>query len=267
MTSAPLLVEQRGPVRWIVLNRPGQRNALDDGITRALEEQVDDIEHDDHTSVVVLAGEGPTFCAGGDFRHFLAAPDGDGVVRFLSRLSAVLTRIEAGSKPWVAALHGHAIAGGLELALVCDVVIAAEHTRIGDGHVNNRLLPGAGSAVRLERAVGKGNARWMHLSGETLAAEALLSSGWVREVVPEGALRDRAQQVASVLASRDPAAQQNMKRLVHAVHELDDEAALARELHDFGTNWTANDVPAALRAFLDRSAVRPTRPTEKADRS
>ncbi|MFF2486148.1 enoyl-CoA hydratase/isomerase family protein [Microbacterium sp. NPDC058062] len=254
--TAPLLVDQRGDVRWLLLNRPDRRNALDEQLTAALEEQVEDIEHDDRTSVVVVAGEGPSFCAGGDFRHFLSLADGDRVVGFLSRLSACLARVEASPKPWVGALHGHAIAGGLELALVCDVVIAAEGTRIGDGHVNNHLLPGAGSAVRLERAIGKGNARWMHLSGESLSAEELMPTGWIRELVPAAALRDRAQALAAQLASRHFGTQQNMKRLLGEVWNLEQDDALARELNAFEANWTESDVPSALHGFLARRSGR-----------
>lgn len=259
MTTDALRVEQRDAVRWLLLNRPASRNALNEEIAAALEEQVDDVERDPSTAVVVLAGEGPSFSAGGDFRHFLAIAGSDGVVPFLTGLSACIARIDASSKPWVAALHGHAIAGGLELALACDVVIAAKGTLIGDGHLANRLLPGAGSAVRLERAVGKGAARWMHLSGETVAAEDLVGSGWIREIVPPEALRDHAHLLAERLATRHPVAQQNMKRLLHAVRTMGDDEALAQELRAFELNWTQSEVPAALEDFLDRRRAAPVR--------
>lgn len=251
--TKPLRVEQRGAVRWLYLNRPAQRNALNDEITDALDSQLDDIRTDESTSVVVLAGEGPSFSAGGDFRHFLALNDADaegGVRDFLARLSTVVTRIEHSPEPWIAALHGHAIAGGLELALACDVVIAAENTLIGDGHVNNKLLPGAGSSVRLERSVGKSPARWMHLSGQPLTAEQLRRTGWLHDVVPLHSLRDRASELADQLASRDSATQQQLKTLLVEIAELDDHAALSAELDAFDVNWQQNDVPGALRQFL-----------------
>lgn len=250
MTGGSIRIEQRGAVRWLLLNRPERRNALDDSITTALEEQVADIDADPGTSVAVVAGEGPSFCAGGDFGHFLAVGT-DGVVPFLARLSACFSSIEASPKTWIAALHGHAIAGGLELALVCDVVIAAEATLIGDGHLINRLLPAAGSSVRLERAVGKGFARWMQLSGESLPAERLASTGWIHELVPVDRLRACAQQCAERLAARDPVAQQNMKRLLLEVEGLPDADALLAESAAFGRNWVETDVPSALRRFLE----------------
>lgn len=252
MTATPLRVEQRGRVRWLFLHRPERRNALNEELMAALEAQLTDSGADPATAVVVLAGDGPSFCAGGDFRHFLAVDDDHGVVGFLTRLSDCLTRIEQSPKPWVAALHGHVIAGGLELALVCDVVVAAEGTLIGDGHIKNKLLPAAGSSVRLERAVGKGHARWMHLSGESQPAEDFVACGWVREVVAADALHDRAQSIAETLAGRDSDAQQNMKRLLTSLDGLGAPDALAQELEAFDLNWAQNDVAAALAGFLGR---------------
>lgn len=254
MMSPVIRVEQRGPVRWLFLNRPAQRNAVNGELTDALDQQVDQIAVDPATKVVVIAGEGSGFSAGGDFRHFLALDERDEVVGFLRTLSAVVTRIERSPKPWIAALHGHAIAGGLEIALACDVVIAAEGTLIGDGHVNNRLLPGAGSSVRLERAVGYGLARWMHLSGQSLRASELRASGWLRDVVPLEDLHRRASEIAEQLASRDSGAQQSLKSLLVSIANLDEDDALLAELDAFGVNWRRNDVAGALRTFLAERA-------------
>lgn len=251
MTLDVLRVDQRGPVRWLFLNRPQQRNALNGDIADALDAQINDIAADPDTSVVVLAGEGPSFSAGGDFRHFLAVDPDDGVLPFLAQLSGVITRLEKSPKPWIAALHGHAIAGGLELALACDVVVAAAGTAIGDGHLNNKLLPGAGSSVRLERAVGRGMARWMHLSGQIVTAEDLAAVGWIHDVVPASQLHDRAGQLAEELATVHSPTQQNLKMLLTSISELDDEYALDAELAAFETNWAENDVANALRTFLN----------------
>lgn len=252
MNDTPLRITQDGPVRWLHLSRPERRNALDDSLTNALAEQVATIDDDPVTSVVVIAGDGPSFCAGGDFRHFLSHEDHRGVVRFLTGLSDCLTRIETSAKPWVAALHGHAIAGGLELALVCDVVVAAEGTLIGDGHLNQRLLPAAGSSVRLERALGKSMARWLHLSGDAVRAEALERTGWLHAVVPPGSLDQAAKEIADHLASRHSGAQQNFKRLLNDIAGMESQEALDRELDAFGRNWEESDVASALHAFLDR---------------
>lgn len=256
MTAPELLTHQQDGIRWLTLNRPERRNALTPGLIAALDAQAADLEVDDSVRVVVVRGAGASFCAGGDFTAFLEAPEDEGPVRFLSDLTDCFARIEQSSKTWIAVLHGHAIAGGLELALVCDVVLAAHDTLIGDGHVNNRLLPAGGSAVRLERAVGKGLARWMHLSGDLLSVAELLQTGWIREVADRDSLDDMAHRVASRLASIDGGVQQRMKRLVAQVAEASPEAGLAQELRAFEENWTAADVPAALRSFLAGRSAR-----------
>ncbi|WP_225858629.1 enoyl-CoA hydratase/isomerase family protein [Streptomyces albicerus] len=152
----PLLVEQRGTVRWLLLNRPERRNALDITLIEALDKQITSAEANPGTAVIAVAGRGPSFCAGRDFHQFLELHErGDNPVDFLADVSACFSRIAASPKPWVAVVHGHAVAGGLELALACDVV-AADTTLIGDGHLNRRLVPAGGSSVRLPGAVGRG---------------------------------------------------------------------------------------------------------------
>lgn len=250
MIAPPVLVEQHGPVRWLILNRPERRNAMDDEMIEMLDEQARTAERDPATSVIVIAGEGKSFSAGGDFGHFLAVDETEGVVSFLERVSGCFDRIESSAKPWIAAIHGHAVAGGLELALVCDAVIAARGTLVGDAHLKNKLLPGGGSSVRLERAIGRNNARWMHLSGEMQQVETLVASGWIRDVVVGEQLRSGAQDLALRLAQRDSAAQQDMKRLLVSLQDRSAHEGLVDELEAFGRNWIAQDVPTALRYFL-----------------
>lgn len=263
MNSPVLIVEQKGSVRWLRLNRPGQRNALNDELIHALRSQLEDIEQDPGTAVVVLVGEGASFCAGGDFRHFLREGGRRGPLGFLTALSECFTAIEGSSKPWIAALHGHAIAGGLELALVCDVVLAAHGTLIGDGHLNNMLIPAGGSSVRLERAIGRGAARWLHLSGEPVTAERLAASGWIHAVVERGNLELEAAKVAAKLAARSGPTQRRLKRLLTDVAGLGTAEGLERELHEFGENWEESEAPATLRKFLaSRSDVRASQTKE-----
>jgi enoyl-CoA hydratase/carnithine racemase len=256
-TSAPLLVEQRGPVRWLRLNRPDQRNALDSELISALDKQITAAEADPETAVVAVSGNGPSFCAGGDFRQFLKLHEhGRNPVEFLTDVSACFGRIEASPVPWVAALHGHVVAGGLELALVCDVVVAADTALIGDGHVNNRLTPAGGSSVRLAGAVGRGLARRLLLAGELLPASDFAHTGWIHSIVPEADLDATATRICDLLASRHTPAQRELKTLLHRIQGLTPEAALRAELATFAQNWSASSVADALNGFLD---ARPTK--------
>jgi enoyl-CoA hydratase len=251
--GAPLvLVEQRGQVRWLTLNRPARRNALDAPLIAALAEQVTDADGDPDTAVVAVTGAGPSFCAGGDFHQFLTL-DTDGVhpVRFLEDVSACFTQIAAAATPWVAVLHGHAVAGGLELALACDLVVAADTTLIGDGHLRHGLLPAGGSSVRLADAVGHSLARRLLLTGELLPATDFIASGWLDRVVPEAELHETAMQVCRQLAATAGPTQSALKGLLHRIAGTTPETALKAELDAFAHNWTTQPVAAALQAFLD----------------
>jgi enoyl-CoA hydratase/carnithine racemase len=250
--AAPLvLVEQRGEVRWLTLNRPARRNALDAALIEALDEQVTAADEDPDTAVVAVGGAGPSFCAGGDFGHFLALDRvGTHPVRFLEAVSDCFTRITAAATPWVAVLHGHAVAGGLELALACDLVVAADTTLIGDGHLRRGLLPAGGSSVRLPAAVGHGLARRLLLTGELLPATDFAASGWIDRIVPAEQLEDTAMAVCRSLAAVASPSQSSLKRLLHHITGTEPTTALRAELDAFADNWTTQPVSAALEAFL-----------------
>jgi enoyl-CoA hydratase len=259
-TTAPLLVEQRGQVRWLRLNRPDRRNALDSELISALNEQITVAEEDPETAVVAVSGNGPSFCAGGDFRQFLKLHEqGRNPVEFLTDVSACFNRIEASPVPWIAVLHGHAVAGGLELALACDIVVAADNTLIGDGHLNHRLTPAGGSSVRLTGAVGRGLARRLLLTGELLPATDFANTGWIQSIVPETDLDAAATHICHLLAARHSPAQRQLKTLLHRIDGLAPEPALRAELATFADNWTTSSVADALTTFLDTRPAKSTK--------
>jgi len=250
-TTPALIVEQDGPIRRLLLNRPASRNALDDTLIDALERAVKEAKDDDATRVVVLAGNGPSFCAGADMRHLLRLHrDGANPVHFLARVSETATAISSSHKPWIAALHGHAVAGGLELALACDLVVAAEDTVISDGHLKNSLLPAAGSSVRLPKAVGRNIARFMLLTGKPVPAAELVDAGWIYAAVPPTHLSDAVHALCRDLIAVAAGPQQRLKALLSTIDGLDDQSALARELGAFAGNWRASATDRALEQFL-----------------
>jgi enoyl-CoA hydratase/carnithine racemase len=218
----------------------------------ALDKQIAAAETDPDTAVVAVSGNGPSFCAGGDFRQFLTLHErGRNPVEFLSEVSACFSRIESSPVPWVAALHGHVVAGGLELALVCDVVVASDTALIGDGHLNHRLTPAGGSSVRLTGAVGRGLARRLLLTGELLPARDFAATGWIQAIVPEHDLDAEVTRICDLLAARHSPAQQQLKTLLHRIDGLAPEAALREELDTFAHNWASSSVADALGAFLE----------------
>ncbi|MBT2266073.1 enoyl-CoA hydratase/isomerase family protein [Rhodococcus erythropolis] len=256
IAPAPLLIADAGPVRTLTLNRPDRRNALDPALIEALDAAIADAEAQAGVGCLVLAGAGKSFCAGADLQYFLTLADApSGPTEFLRRVSAVVTRLERSRLPVVAAVHGHAVAGGLELALACDVVVASDDALIGDGHIRKNLLPAAGSSVRLPRKVGDSMARWLALTGTLLPAEELRFTGWLHAVVPPAELTDTASALAAELAAAAGPAQSAFKSLLHSLTGMHEEDGLATELVDFERHWNSADVPAVLTAFLhDRPA-------------
>lgn len=248
---APVLVEQTGSVRWIRLNRPRARNALNPELIAALDVAIAAAMADEETRIVVIAGAGPSFCAGADLRHLLAlARSGEDPAAFLASISDCFSRIERAAKPVVAAVHGHVVAGGLELALVCDAVVARSGTLIGDGHVRQGLLPGAGASLRLPRKVGEPFARWLMLTGELVAVERFLATGFVCSVVPPEEFEGQVEAVAARLLAAGDGTHARVKELL--AHRPDTDDALVRELRTFGEHWREHGVAASLTEFVER---------------
>lgn len=254
----PVLVHQVGRMRWLRLNRPSRRNALTPELISRLDEALVDAEADRATAVVVIAGAGPSFCAGADLRHLLEiAEAGKDPLEFLTAVSACFSRIERATKPVVAAVHGHVVAGGLELALACDVVVAQAGTLIGDGHIRNGLLPGGGASLRLPRKVGEPLARWLMLTGELLPAERFVAGGFVHAVVPVESFDSAVASVADRLSGASAQASARVKRLLHhGPRSSPRDTALARELEVFAEHWQDSDIAGPLSAFFQRNGNR-----------
>lgn len=253
-SSHPAAGSTRGRAQTWTMNRPRVHNALSPELVTALRDALEAAEHDD-VQVVVLRGGGPSFCAGADLR-FLQSHDATKAETpraFLSDIWELTLAIERSAVVFVAVLHGHAVAGGLELALACDVVVAATGTLIGDGHVANNLLPGGGASARMERALGRGPSAWLALSGGFLDAGDPNFAGWLRDVVPLGDLERRTTGLVTQLLAVPDAARARYKRLLAQVVEPPGETEKTRELDAFDQHWIDQDVPEALRLFLDKN--------------
>jgi enoyl-CoA hydratase/carnithine racemase len=251
--SDPILVHQDNDVRWIRLNRPDQRNALDPTLVTALDGAITDALEDQSTRIVAIGGEGRSFCAGADLRHLQRLADhGDDPLPYLAGIARCFDNIERAPKPVVAVLHGHAVAGGLELALACDVVIAQAGTQIGDGHVRNGLLPAGGASSRLPRKVGEPLARWLLLTGQLLPAEAFVPSGFVHAIVAPDRLHDSLVAVFDALRLPAAATQRHSKRLLNELSASAHDVTMAAEHRAFSRNWRDGHVPNALLEFANR---------------
>jgi enoyl-CoA hydratase len=220
-------VEKNGPVTTVLLHRPDVKNAVDRPTADALAEAFRAFDADGGASVAVLHGEGGTFCAGADLKAIArgepnrVAPDGDGPMG--------PTRMLLG-KPVIAAISGHAVAGGLELALWCDLRVAEEDAILGVFCRRWGVPLIDGGTIRLPRIVGMGRAMDLILSGRAVTAAEALSMGLVNRVVPKGTAREAAEAWARELSELPQACMRNDRLSAYEQWSLPLDGALANEL-------------------------------------
>lgn len=190
-------VQDDGAVWTIVLNRPERRNAISAQLQAELVAALADFDRSDAARVAVLTGADPAFCAGMDLREL-----GRGIVGYHDAAPNYAEAIRRVGKPIIGAINGPTVAGGLELALACDFLIASERAWFADSHADVGVVPGGGLTVYLAQAVGVRRARQMSLTGEYVSAERAQRDGLVTEVVPHEQLLARAGELAAAVAAR-----------------------------------------------------------------
>lgn len=223
-------------VAMIRMNRPDKRNALDGDQITALAEALRWFAQADAVRAAVITGAGSAFCAGGDIEMFQTlGPDNS--LEFTRMGHDLLRALENGRKPVIAAVTGHCLAGGLELALACDFIIASETARLGLTEVNLGLIPGWGGTVRIAKAIPVRIARQLVLTGERLTPQRAQSLGLVNEVLPDDAQTlKRALALATRIAGQAPTAVRAAKAVMNAT---DSGAGLDATL-SLEAAWSAN---------------------------
>ncbi|GAA4556979.1 enoyl-CoA hydratase/isomerase family protein [Pseudonocardia xishanensis] len=252
-------LERRGSVAWVTLQRPEQLNAFSDALIADLGEALDRIDADPACRVVVVTGAGRAFSAGGDLAEFRERLEGgrpEELVAFVDRAAQTLRRLEDSPRPVIAAVNGTAVAGGLELILCCDIVLAAEGVRIGDGHLRYGVLPGGGGAVRLTRKVPRNVAQRLLLTGDLEPAERFREWGLVDTVVPAADLLDRAAALAERLAAMSPLALAEVKRVAREASTVPAAEGLKLELDAFAGYVRSHDLHEGMQAFRERRPPR-----------
>ncbi len=253
--NSVLLNHIDGPVATLRLNRPEAMNAINLELLGALDRQIAELADDDAIRVLVLTGSGSAFCAGADLKEVLnSAPVAPGEDDFLDRAAATLGRLRHVRKPVIAALNGTTLAGGLELAMCADIVIAAESARIGDGHATFGVFPGAGGAALLPRLVPANVAKYLLFTGKTLSARDMLQHGFVNEVHADEALEAAALALARALAAKSPAVLRRMKDVACRSADSSVENALHHENVHLRQHLRSYDLQEGLRAFSEKRA-------------
>ena len=245
-------------VATLALNRPDARNALSPKMVAELTLAVDEVEGWDSVKALVIRGEGPAFCAGADLNFLDSALDDYSLLNsFLKDLNSFFFRLEALPLPVIGLVHGFALAGGLELLLACDMVIAADNARIGDQHANFGLMPGGGSTQRLPRKLGPQRAMELLLTGRWLSGKEAEQWGLVLWAVPAERLE---QELESLLEGLRNKSRPGLGRIKRAAMRLPDTGlrdGIAFEIQSFTEFVATSPHPReGIQAFKERRQPR-----------
>ncbi|MGH8229945.1 MAG: enoyl-CoA hydratase/isomerase family protein [Steroidobacteraceae bacterium] len=254
MSFKHLLIEHRGRVSWVYLNRPHALNAISYECMRELRQAWTELRDRGETRVIVVSGKGRGFCAGADLGDY--APSGgealDPQAAFLEAGAQMESVLLGMPKPVIAAVNGVCCGGGLELAMMCDFIIAAASAKIGDAHANFGALPGGGATVRLPRIVGVSWARYLMYTGELFPAEAMAAIGLVTRVVPDAELESAVQAVAERIAGKSPLGLARMKRLITDGLDMPADLAMRMEKLVSADHMRSADAAEGGRAFKEK---------------
>ena len=247
MHSAPVLAEKRGKALVLTLNRAESGNAIDDAMAMALRDACQQAIEDDECAVVLLIATGNAFSLG-------AAPMSDPLAEIPSR--RVADAVAAIPKPVIAAIQGDAIGQGLELALACDLRLAAESGHFALGQVRDGMVPWDGGTQRLPRSIAKGIALEMVLTGKRITAKEALAMGLVSERLPASALLPRALELAEKLAGMAPIAAVYAKEAILKGMDMPLDQAVRFEADLAVLLHSTHDRAEGIRSFLDKRKPR-----------
>lgn len=248
MTEAVVQPQMHGRVGLLTLNRPAQLNALNDELMDLLDQHLLALDQDPGIGAIVITGSAKAFAAGADiavmadWRYMDVYQS-----QFITRNWETIRRVR---KPVIAAVAGFAMGGGCELALACDIVVAAESARFALPEIKLAMLPGAGGTQRLPRAIGKAKAMDMCLSARMLSAQEADRYGLVSRVVPDAELRAAALQLATQIAGYSLPALMAIKEAVNRADEASLSEGILFERRELYARFASEDAHEGMHAFL-----------------
>jgi enoyl-CoA hydratase len=246
-----LLVERRGRVAVITINRPQKLNALNIQTRAEGAAALEELREDESVRVVVITGAGEkAFVAGADIAEF----EGRTAVsqRDVMTARSLFTAVDTFPKPVIAMINGFCLGGGCELALSCDIRIASETARFGQPEINLGIIPGGGGTQRLTRLVGEGKAMELILTGDMIDAQHAYNLGLVNLVVPAADLEAKTLEMANRIAEKSPVALRMAKEAVKTAARANLDEGLRREIDLFALTFSSQDKDEGVRAFLEK---------------
>ena len=250
MAYEHILVETRGPVGLITLNRPKAMNALCADLAREIAEAVDAYEADETIGALVVTGSEKAFCAGADIKEMADKNYMD--VYKEDFITVNWERLSHCRKPVVAAVAGYALGGGCEFAMMCDFILAAENAKFGQPEILIGTIPGAGGTQRLARFIGKSKAMEMVLTGRMMDAEEAERAGLVSRIVPLEELVDEAVQTAEKMANLSRPVVMLAKESVNRAYETTLAEGVRFERRVFHSTFATEDQKEGMAAFAEK---------------
>jgi enoyl-CoA hydratase len=249
-TFEHIIVEIRGKVGVITLNRPKILNALSFGVFGEIASAVDDLEANDNIGCIVLTGNEKAFAAGADIKEMQPK----GFVEMFSNdfIATRADRVATCRKPTVAAVSGYALGGGCELAMMCDIIIASDTARFGQPEITLGTIPGIGGTQRLTRAIGKSKAMDLCLTGRMMDAAEAERSGLVSRIVPSDKLMSEVMAMAEKIAEMSQPTAEMAKRAINRAFETPLSEGLQVERDLFRSTFALEDRSEGMAAFIEK---------------
>ncbi|WP_448384350.1 enoyl-CoA hydratase [Desulfosoma sp.] len=249
----PVVLEERtGQTVILTLNRPEVMNSFNFAMLRGLQEKIEALRFDPEIRVVIITGAGDkAFCAGADLKERATLSDIQ-VKEFIHTIRNLFTAVEYLPKPVIAAVNGVALGGGTELALACDIRIAASTATMGLTETRLAIIPGAGGTQRLPRLVGRGKAKELIFTGRRVGAEEALQIGLVNSVVAPEKLMEACLEMAAMICETGPIAIQQAKYAINYGLETDLHTGLAIESNAYWITIPTEDRLEGLAAFREK---------------
>lgn len=248
-----ILIDREDSIAIITVNRPDKYNALNDQVVAEMSAALDELEADDEVRALIITGAGEkAFISGADIGMLQALESSTEAAANSRRGQALTLKVEYLPKPVIAAINGYALGGGLELAMACDIRMAADTARLGQPEINLGLNPGYGGTQRLPRIVGKGMAKLLIFTGDMIDAAEAFRIGLVQKVVPLAELMDEARALAKKLTAKPPLTLAACKEAINLGLEVDLERGLRIESLEFGAQSTTEDYREGTSAFLEK---------------
>ncbi|MFD6104295.1 enoyl-CoA hydratase [Nocardia salmonicida] len=244
-----ILVETKNRVGWITLNRPKALNALNSAVLDDIVAALDELGRDDEVGAVVITGSAKAFAAGADIKEMAPKSYMD---MFMDDYFARWDRLAQFRKPTIAAVAGYALGGGCELAMLCDILIAADTAQFGQPEIKLGVIPGIGGSQRLTRAVGKAKAMDMVLTGRTIGAEEAERAGLVSRIVAADDLLDVTAEVAETIAAKSLPVAMIAKEAVNRSFETTLAEGIRFERRVFHSLFAIEDQTEGMNAFVDK---------------